>query len=151
MKIFSLKLIILLLMISQAWAGGSKPGFALRFYMQAQKGGNPSQIVTMAVSNPDQMIAVNKFAILSEKHVANLLKLPNGGTLVTLTETGMKIMETETINNLGSIMVILCNGRLVYAPEIDQPLRGGKIILPPGLTEDDYKLFKSYAEKRAKD
>jgi hypothetical protein len=150
MKSLFLKAVLFLLLGSQAWAGGSKPGFNLRIFMQAPKGGNPSQVVPMAVSNPDQVIPVSKFAILTEKHIAGLMKLPDGGTLVNLTETGMKIMETETINNMGMIMVVICNGRLVYAPEIDKPLRGGKILLPPALTDADYKMFEDYAQKRAK-
>jgi hypothetical protein len=118
--------------------------------MQAKSGANPTQVVTMAVTNPDQLIPVNKFAVLTEKHIAGLMKLPDGGTLVNLNDTGKKILETETVNNYGSVMVVICNGRLVYAPEIDGAIRGGKILLPPTLTDMDFKLFEAYVQKQAK-
>ncbi|GEM_PF-785805 len=148
-----LVLVLLVVLGSTAWAGGSKPGFTLRIYMQASSGGSLSQSISMALSNPDQIIKVNKYAVLTEKNVESLMKLPDGGTLVTLTDTGMKIMDAETSNNLGSVMVVLCNGRLIYAPEIDAPLKSGKILLPAGpaaLTESDYTLFRQYLVQRAK-
>lgn len=131
-------------------AGSSKPEFTLRFFMQAAKGTNPAQVIALNVPNPDQIIPVNKFAVLTEKHVASMMKLPNGGTLVTLTDSGSKIMDTETSNNVGNVMVVLCNGRVIYAPEIDAPLRSGKIMLPPGLVDSDYQLFENYVKKREK-
>lgn len=145
-----LKTLLFFVLSSTALAGGSKPGFTLRFYMQASNGGNPTQSMSIAVQEPDQIIKVNKYAVLTEKNVESLMKLPDGGTLVTLTDTGMKIMETETSNNMGSVMVVLCNGRLIYAPEIDAPLRSGKILLPSGLKEQDYTMFRQYLEKRSK-
>jgi hypothetical protein len=135
---------------SVVWAGGSKPSFSLKFFLQAGPGTNATQIVNLALTNPDQIISVNKFAILTEKHVQSLMKLPDGGALVTLTATGARILEAETSNRTGSIMVVMCNGRLIYAPEIDAPLRGGKVILPLGLMETDYAMFQKFAQKEAK-
>jgi len=132
MRFFFIKFLLLVLLLSPALAGGSKSGFTFKIYMQAGLGTTPNQTVPM------------------EKHVASLLRLPDGGTLVTMTETGSKILETETTNRMGAIMVVLCNGRLIYAPEVDSAIRSGKLLLPPGLIEEDYTLFKRYAVKREK-
>ncbi|MDZ4788564.1 MAG: hypothetical protein SH807_06470 [Blastochloris sp.] len=150
MRFFFIKFLLLVLLLSPALAGGSKSGFTFKIYMQAGLGTTPNQTVPMALRDPDQTISVNKFAVLGEKHVASLLRLPDGGTLVTMTETGSKILETETTNRMGAIMVVLCNGRLIYAPEVDSAIRSGKLLLPPGLIEEDYTLFKRYAVKREK-
>lgn len=150
MRISFLGFFCLVLGLTSAVAGGSKPGFAFRIYVQAATGSNPAQGISMAIKDPDQVISVHKFAVLTEKHVAGLMKLPDGGTVVTLTDTGTKILETETSNRMGAIMVILCNGRLIFAPEIDAPIRSDKIILPPGLLEDDYTLFRRYLIDRNK-
>ncbi|MDD5262447.1 MAG: hypothetical protein PHD76_11435 [Methylacidiphilales bacterium] len=134
--------------LSAAIAGSSKPGFVLRFYLQSttQTGSNWTLV---EVPDPPQTIAIEKYGFLSEKYIDKATLLPDGTTLIQFDSIGVNVLNTTTSANIGKIMVVVCNNRVIYAPVIDQPLTQGRIMLP-GIQPEELKQLREYIEKHKK-
>lgn len=131
------------------WAGGSKPQITFRIHVE-QGGGGASQTIQVALTNPDQFVTIGRFAELSENHVQSVLPTPDGGMLVAFNSTGARILENVTSTQMGRIMVVFLNGRAVYAPVIDLPIRSGKLLVPGPLLPEDVAALQQLLARRAK-
>ncbi|MDX6765781.1 MAG: hypothetical protein SFU85_03220 [Candidatus Methylacidiphilales bacterium] len=89
-----------------------------------------SQTLQISLTNPNQIIAVNRLAAFSENHLQSVLPTPDGGMMLQADSTGTRILEEMSSSNSGRIMVVLINGTVVYAPIIDMPLRSGRMLIP---------------------
>ena len=56
----------------------------------------------------------------------------DGSILVEFTDFGQTKLEVGTSTGRGLIMVVIINGRVVYAPRIDTVLVNGCLLLPAG-------------------
>jgi len=132
-------------------AGASRPQITFRVHLQrAESSGSDSQIISIALTRPDQVIQVGRYAELGENQVASVMPTPDGGMMVLFNGTGTKLLETITSSNQGRIMVVLLNGRVVYAPLIDMPLRSGRLLLPGPLDPAEVAALQQLIEKRDK-
>lgn len=48
---------------------------------------------------------------------------------VTLTAAGAKLLQAITTKNVGEQIGIVCNGNLISAPRINEPIPGGSVII----------------------
>lgn len=134
-----------------AQAGGSKPDVYMRFHMQLPPNLPPEEGVPIALTDPEQLISVSRIPEATDKDFADIQKLPDGRVLVTWNSTGQVLMETSTSGNMGKILVVICNGRVVYAPMIDVPLRGTHFMIPANrITDEEVAAVQALIRKRAK-
>jgi len=129
-------------------AGSKPPEVTLRFHLQASPTMPKEQVVPVNLIDPPQAIAVRRLPELNEKHLEAIERLNDGRILVSLTTIGANLLDGATSSNMGFIMVVICNGRVVYAPVIDVPLRTGKIILPGGISDQEIMLFKQLIARK---
>jgi len=151
MKSWIVALLCLVLWEGSLLAGGSKPAIVLRFHIQVSEHEqvDNNSVIRVFVPDPDEAVLIHKFASLSEKNVAQATALADGGTLIQFDSTGSTILDTDTTTNIGKILVVICNGRVIYAPIIDQPMRQGRMVLP-GILPEEVKALQAYIVKRRK-
>jgi hypothetical protein len=113
------------------WAGSPKPSITFRIHIQMNESvGGSGPVIQVALSNPPEVITVNRSAQLAETHLQSVLPTPDGGMMVQTTPTGARLLEEATLSNPGKIMVVLLNGTVVYSPVIDMPMRSGRFLVP---------------------
>jgi preprotein translocase subunit SecD len=147
MRLFILAVLGVTLMQSPLMAGSDKPAVVLRLHLQNLDTTDLSKVVPVALKNPDQLINVDKFAFLSEKYLYDAKQLQDGRVLVQFDNIGVSAMETTTSANLGKIMVVLFNGRVILAAVIDKPLRDGRLILPD-ISPEEFKQMEQLIKKQ---
>ena len=121
---------------------GPQPTLSFRIHTELTTVSAPGQAVPVTLFNPDQEIHISRFADLTENHVADVQRMPGGGVLVLFKQEGASLLDVATTNNQGRIMVVMVNGRVLYAPVIDAPLRKGRMMLPPGITDEEFTLWQ---------
>lgn len=142
---------IFVLSIALFLAGGSsRPEFMFRIHLEASKGDNPNQVISLNMGRQLGVNRVRQFAELSENDLQAIVLRPDGGALVTMNPGGRTRLEALTTNNMGRLMCIFLNGRFVYAAEIDMAMSSGRLFLPAGVTEEDVLLFENYLKKSKK-
>jgi len=147
MRLFILAVFGVMLMQSPLLAGSDKPAMVLRLHLQNTDTADMSKLVPVALKNPDQVINVDKFAFLSEKYLYDAKRLQDGRTIIQFDNIGVSAMETTTSANLGKIMVVLFNGRVILAAVIDKPLRDGRLILPD-ISDEEFKQMELFIKKQ---
>lgn len=142
-------LLALLALSGQGLEAGSKPPEAtLRFHLQASPGMPKEQIVAVSLIDPPQGVYVRRLPEMSEKHIESIQKTEDGRILVVFNSVGANLLEAATRSNMGAIMVVICNGRVVYAPVIDVPLASGRIILPGGISDQEIAAFQQMIARK---
>jgi hypothetical protein len=67
---------------------------------------------------------------------------------VDFNDFGRTKLEAGTSTGRGFILVVLVNGRVVYAPRVDTVITNGSILLPPGsITPDEIAQVNGQVEK----
>jgi hypothetical protein len=145
-KILTLSCIVVVVGLALT-AGSSAPPIEIRFHVQAPEGTPEKRVVPIAVTNPNEVIKVDKYAFLTEKNVRSVMKLPDGGVLLEMDASGAKVLEAITSENTGRVMVVVCNRRVIYAPLIDVALRQGRMIVPRGINDAEIQSLKKYVAK----
>lgn len=125
------------------FVGGSEmPPPMLRFHVQASPKLGKEKVVPVTLVDPAAMIYIRKYPDLSERDIQSLDMLDKGRVLVTFNEAGRLRFEEMTRANSEIIMVVICNGRVIYAPLIDTVIGDGKLLLPKGISEDEIKELR---------
>jgi hypothetical protein len=130
--------------------GSSRPEFMFRIHLEAGKGENPKQVITLNMGRELGVNPVRQFAEISENDLQSIVMRPDGGAFITFNPGGRTRLEALTTSNKGRLMCVFLNARFIYAAEIDMELKGGRLFLPSGVTEEDVALFQSYIENRKK-
>jgi hypothetical protein len=141
---------LLLLLAMPGTAGSKKPQVVFRVHVEASKGMPATQVVPITLRNPDQNISVKRIPELTEITLTDVVMLPDGKVMFELNSTGKAALDAATRTSMGAVMVVLLNGRVVYAPLIDVPLPDGRLIIPPGISVEEVTFIKKYIEKRKK-
>lgn len=115
------------------WVGAAeKPPVLLRVHLQAPEGAKGMVTVPITLFNPPETIAIRNIPELSEKDIRQVRTLPDGTILVEFDDFGKTKLEVATNTGRGLILVVIVNGRVVYAPTIDVSLVTGALALPKG-------------------
>ena len=115
------------------WIGATpKPPVLLRVHLQAPEGAKGQVSVPVTLFNPAETISIQTIPEVSEKEVRKVSTRLDGSILVEFTDFGQTKLEVGTSTGRGLILVVIVNGRVVYAPRIDTVLTNGCLLLPAG-------------------
>lgn len=143
---------LLVLVVALVWMGGSdRPPVMVRFYLQASQSESPENVVPVTLANPPQVIYMRKHPEITEKDIASARMLPGGHVLLTFVPTVKAQLEALTRGNVGAILVVLVDGRVVYAPVIDVALTEGKFIIPENVSDQEVAAIDRFAKKLHRD
>lgn len=134
------------------WIGAAeKPPVLLRVHLQAPEGAKGMVTVPVTLLNPPETIAIRNIPELSEKDIRQVRALADGTVVVEFDDFGRTKLEVATNTGRGLILVVIVNGRVVYAPTIDTNLTQGALALPPGsvLPEEIQALNDARNKERA--
>jgi len=134
------------------WMGAAeKPPVLLRVHLQAPEGAKGMVTVPVTLLNPQETIAIRNIPELSEKEIRQIRTLVDGTVVVEFDDFGKTKLEVATNTGRGLILVVIVNGRVVYAPTIDTNLTRGTLALPAGsiLPEEIKALNDSQNRDRA--
>ena len=140
----------LLLVVGYAlWIGAAqKPPFLLRIHLQATEGAKGMVSVPVTLFQPNETIAIQSLPEVTEKEIRKVSTRMDGTVLVEFDDFGRTKLEVGTSTGRGMILVVLVNGRVVYAPRIDTVITNGSILLPPGsITPDEILQVNGEVEK----
>ena len=113
------------------WIGAAeKPPVLLRVHLQAPEGAKGMVTVPVTLLNPPETIAIRNIPELSEKDIRQVRTLTDGTVGVEFDDFGKTKLEVATNTGRGFILVVIVNGRVVYAPTIDTNLTKGALALP---------------------
>lgn len=131
------------------WMGAAeKPPFLLRVHLQAPEGAKGMVSVPVTLFQPNETIAIQSLPEVSEKEIRKVSTRSDGTILVDFNDFGRTKLEVGTSTGRGFILVVLVNGRVVYAPRIDTVITNGSILLPPGsITPDEILQVNAEVEK----
>ena len=114
------------------WTGAAeKAPVLLRVHLQAPEGVKGMVTVPVTLLNPPETIAIRNIPEVSEKEVRKVRTLADGTVMVEFDDFGKTKLEVATNTGRGLILVVIVNGRVVYAPTIDTVLNRGILLLPP--------------------
>ncbi|MEM6601680.1 MAG: hypothetical protein AAF649_09875 [Verrucomicrobiota bacterium] len=131
-------------------AGAQKPQFSLRIHVEAGDQIRDERVVPVSLVNPDEIIRLQKLPVLTEKNLMAATTTGTGGLLLGFNQAGRHALETVTRTEMGKTLVLIVNGRVLYAAEIDMPMSSGRFLIPGGMDEADIALLEAYIEQRKK-
>lgn len=115
------------------WMGAAeKPPILLRVHLQAPEGAKGMVTVPITLLNPPETIAIRNIPEVSEKEITRVKALVDGTVVVEFDDFGKTKLEVATNTGRGLILVVIVNGRVVYAPIVDTNLTRGALALPAG-------------------
>ena len=131
------------------WMGAAKkPPFLLRIHLQATEGAKGMLSAPVTLFQPNETIAIQNLPEVTEKEIRKVSTRVDGTVLVEFNDFGRTKLEVGTSTGRGMILVVLVNGRVVYAPRIDTVITNGSILLPPGsVTPDEILQVNGEVEK----
>jgi hypothetical protein len=103
-------------------------------------------LVEMTVSGSDRKVYLRKESVLSNADIktASVRKTKEGfGIAVFLTETGGQKLAEITKENLGSIMGMVVDGKLIMAPAIRESITGGEAFINGNFTLEEAERIAS--------
>jgi hypothetical protein len=104
--------------------------------------------VPVTLFQPSETIAIQSLPEVTEKEIRKVSTRVDGTVLVEFNDFGRTKLEVGTSTGRGMILVVLVNGRVVYAPRIDTVITNGSILLPPGsITPDEILQVNGEVEK----
>jgi len=132
-------------------AAAEKPPVLLRVHLQAPEGAKGMVTVPVTLLNPPETIAIRNIPEVSEKEIRAVRTLADGTVVVEFDDFGKTKLEVATNTGRGLILVVIVNGRVVYAPRIDTNLTAGALALPSGsiLPEEIQALNDARNRERA--
>ena len=130
------------------WIGAApKPPVLLRVHLQAPEGTKGQVSVPVTLFNPAETISIQAIPEVSEREVRRVSTRLDGSILVEFTDFGQTKLEVGTSTGRGLILVVIVNGRVVYAPRIDTVLTNGCLLLPAGsITLDEMAQINGEVE-----
>ena len=115
------------------WIGAApKPPVLFRVHLQAPEGAKGQVSVPVTLFNPAETISIQTIPEVSEKEVRKVSTRLDGSILVEFNDFGQTKLEVGTSTGRGLILVVIVNGRVVYAHRIDTVLTNGCLLLPAG-------------------
>jgi hypothetical protein len=130
MRLFSICPMLLGVLL---WVGAAeKPPVLIRVHLQAPEGAKGDVSVPVSLFNPPEKVAIQSLPELSEKDLRKVSNRSDGNILLEFDDFGKTKLEVATSTGRGLILVVIVNGRVVYAPRIDTVLTQGCLLLPVG-------------------
>ncbi len=131
---------------------GGKPKVTFSLHLQISPVVPAEKAMTVNLIRPPIPITVSRTAELTERNIVGAEPYPAlpGAVLITFDDHGRRVLNVITTANRGLRMVILVNGRPIFAPAIDATLPNGKILIPEGFTASELEYITRMAKKNRK-
>ena len=130
-----------ILLFCVAWfvfvGGSEKPKSLFRFHVQTMQQAPKETLIPIHLSDPPSVFFVRKQPDLDERHMSEIQMMEDGSVLVIFNEQGQRKLANLTQGNLGSFLVVISNGRVVYAPIIDVVMGDGQFVIPGGMSPNE--------------
>ncbi len=131
------------------FAGGSKPKTSVRIHFEVSPTLPESQRLMFELQRPKITVAVSKFPELWEKHIIGAEAMPgqSGAVLLRFDDHGKRVLMFLTEANRGRRLVVVVNGRPVFAPTVDATLPNGQLVVPSGISPTEFINLQKIAKK----
>lgn len=130
-------------------AGGGRPKTSLQLYFEVSSNLPESQRIVYHLQNPKIDVSVGKFPELWDKHMIGAEALPGnpGAVLFRFNDHGKRVLNFLTDSNRGRRLVVVLNGRPVFAPTVDATLPNGQLVVPSGISPEEFEGLQRMAKK----
>ncbi|MCC6355265.1 MAG: hypothetical protein IT577_15340 [Verrucomicrobiae bacterium] len=134
-------------------AGGGRPKTSLRLHFEVSPNLPENQRVVYRLQNPKIDVAVGKFPEIWEKHMVGAEPLAGnpGAVLFRFNDHGKRVLNFLTDANKGRRLVVVLNGRPVFAPTVDATLPNGQLVVPSGITPEELADLQRIAKKNKRE
>jgi hypothetical protein len=120
----------MVVLFSPARAGSTPPQVTFRVYVQTTgEGLSPQEATTIAIPPDGEQIQVRTLPEASERDLVEI-KQDAAGLHVQFNHIGMVNLNAATGQNQGRILVVMVDGRIIYAPSIDTQISNGHLDIP---------------------
>ncbi len=134
-------------------AGGGPPKASMRFHFEVSSAMPESQRLVYQLENPKIAVSVGKFPELWEKHIIGVepLAAQPGAVLLRFDDHGKRVLLFLTEANKGRRLVVVLNGKPIFAPTVDATLPNGQLVIPSGITPQDLESLQRIAKKNKRE
>lgn len=131
-------------------AGSSRPEISLRVHVEAGSDVREKNSIAVALVDPEEVIRVERFAVVTENNLVRVMGTSRGGALLQFDQTGRHSLEGVTSTQAGRTLVVFVNGRLVYAAVIDMAIRSGRLLIPENILPEEIASLQKVIKERAR-
>ena len=138
---------LLLLTFSPARAGHTPPKVFLRVHVQTTGSGQSAQeATTISIPPNNEQIQIRTLPELTELDLVDARE-DDAGLHLQFNHAGTVNLDAVTAQNQGRILVVLLDGRVIYAPIIDQEIANGHLDIPHQIPPQFVQLLEDAAQK----
>ena len=131
-------------------AGGSKPEILLSVIMQNNETAEMSKTVPLELNDPPELVHFSVLPIVTQNYLWDATLLENGAVMVQFDPGGTTALEAATRLNMGKIIAVLFNGRILLSAVVDRPITNGRLLLR-GITPEEFQKLQAFIKKRRAD
>jgi len=139
-----------LFMVATLHAGSSRPEISLRIHVEAGSEVREENSIAVGLVDPEEVIRVERFAVVTEKNLVRVMGTSRGGALLQFDQAGRHSLEAVTSTQAGRTLVVFLNGRLVYAAVIDMPIRSGRFLIPENVLPEELVALEKLIEEKGR-
>ncbi len=139
---FRLRFLLIPLLAFCFLAAARKPDITIRFHCAANvRDGSPFASSLILPGNPPQTAYIQKVPAVSEREIDAIFPFEAAdgtmGCTFKLNFHGKTDLDALSVENKGTVMVALVNGRPAAAMLIDARISDGIITIPSGLSDEE--------------
>jgi preprotein translocase subunit SecD len=140
----------LFLIFLPAQAGHSAPKINLRVHVQTTGDGQSAlAVTTIAIPPNGEQIQVRTLPEVTEKELVDAQQDASGLHL-KFNHVGQVNLNAVTAQNQGRILVVLIDGYVIYAPNIDAQINNGELDIPRQISPQILLLLQEVARQNVK-
>ena len=138
---------LLLLTWIPAKAGHTPPKIILRIHVQTTGEGQSNLEATPIQLPPDgEQILIRALPEVSETQLVSA-EQDAGGLHLKFNHSGQVSLSAVTAQNQGRILVVLIDGQVIYAPNIDEQITDGELDIPHPVPAAILQLLQELAKE----
>ncbi len=145
MRLLCLFVALFVALFIPAHAGHSPPKFSLQVHIQTTGEGQSNlEAVSIALPPDGQQILIRTLPEASEKDLI-AVDQDEKGLHLQFNHSGQVNLSAVTAQNQGRILVVLIDGKVIYAPVIDTQITSGALDIPMRVPDVLLKMMQDEA------
>jgi preprotein translocase subunit SecD len=108
------------------------------------------EVTTLSLPPNGERILVRTLPELTEHELADVRLDASGAVHLRFNHVGQVNLNAVTAQNQGRILVVLIDGRVVYAPIIDEQITNGELDLPHPIPDQILQLLQEVARENVR-